>query len=132
MPQARHLVDDAPQAEEPLRRHGAVGVEPSEELESENTELKRLLADAMPDNADPRAFLQKTSEPAARRSAARVLIEDRGFAERRGCRLAGVSRSSFRRKPVPRPRAELRKRMAELANRHMQLGYRKLHGMLVR
>ena len=102
------------------------------ELESENAELKRLLADAMLDNTDLKGLQAKLLTPAVRRSAARVLIEDHGFAERQGCRLAGVSRSSFRREPVTRPRAELRKRILELANRHMQLGYRKLHRMLVR
>ena len=43
VPQARHLDDDV-LVEEPLRRHWTVGTAPSEELESENTKLKCLLA----------------------------------------------------------------------------------------
>lgn len=102
-------------------------------LEAENSELKRLLADAKLDISGLKGLLAKNlPTPSCRRTAAKTLIEEFRFTERRSCRLAGISRSSFRYEARPDRHVKLRKRLVELANKHRQLGYRKLHAMLFR
>jgi len=71
--------------------------------------------------------------PVARREAVRVFRDRYGLSERGACRLAGYSRSSYRRKSV---RAEadqaLRNRLLELASERPRFGYRRLHVLLLR
>ena len=71
--------------------------------------------------------------PVARRAAVSFFRDQHGFSERRACRLAGYSRSSYRRKSL---RAEadqpLRERLLELASQRPRFGYRRLHVLLRR
>jgi putative transposase len=52
-------------------------------LEDENAGLKRLLADAMLDNAALKDLLGKVVTPAAKRQAVAHLVEGHGMSERR-------------------------------------------------
>ena len=78
------------------------GMEASEaerfrELEAENAKLKRLLADAMLDNAALKEIAGNTMvTPAARRPATRHAMTRLGLSERRVCRLVSLSRSALR------------------------------------
>lgn len=71
--------------------------------------------------------------PATRRAAVNFFRERYGFSERGACRLAGLSRSSYRRKSLreetDRP---LRERLLELAAQRPRFGYRRLHVLLRR
>ena len=64
-------------------------------LEDENRRLKKLLAEAMLDNAALKDLLGKTVEPAARREAVARLIERYRMSQVRACRLVGLNRSSL-------------------------------------
>jgi len=58
------------------------------------------------------------------------LMQDHKLSERAVCRLAGIRRSSFRYKAVPRDDAELRARLKELAAKQSAYGYLMLHSLL--
>jgi hypothetical protein len=62
-------------------RDGGFGGQAAEELEDENTRLKRLLADAMLDNAALKDLLGKVT-PAAKRNAVAHLMDAHGMSER--------------------------------------------------
>jgi len=71
--------------------------------------------------------------PVARRAAVGFFRERWSLSERSACRLAGYSRSSFRRESQRRARdAPLRQRLLELAAERPRFGYRRLHLMLER
>ena len=71
--------------------------------------------------------------PAARRAAVSFFRDRFELSERGACRLAGFSRSSYRRKSL---RAEadrpLKDRLLELASERPRFGYRRLHVLLLR
>ena len=71
--------------------------------------------------------------PAARRGAVDHLRDRWELSERTACRLAGLSRSSYRRKSLRREADKpLRERLLELAAERPRFGYRRLHVMLLR
>ena len=66
-------------------------------LENENAKLKRLLADAMLDNAAPEgADRKKMVTPAARREAVALLRATLEVSERRACTMIGFCRMTVR------------------------------------
>lgn len=71
--------------------------------------------------------------PAARRAAVGLFRDHHGLSERGACRLASLSRSTYRRRSQ-RQKADqpLRERLLELAAERPRFGYRRLHVMLVR
>ncbi|MEM6304398.1 MAG: IS3 family transposase [Pseudomonadota bacterium] len=116
------------------------------DLEAENSELKRLLADAMLDNAGLKGLPGKKlitvrhesrhrSEAhggPARREAVRTLVTEHQFTQRRACRLVGISRSSLSYQARPDRHTRLRERLITLSGKHRRYGYRMLHAKLVR
>ena len=59
------------------------------------------------------------------------MLELTQISERRACRLAGLSRDSFRHPPEPTATTQaLRARMIELAHARRRFGYRRLHDLL--
>ncbi len=69
-------------------------------LEDENGRLKRMLADAMLDNAALKDLLGKAVRPAARREAVAYLRQAFEMSERRACRVIGGDRTSVRYRGV--------------------------------
>jgi hypothetical protein len=59
VPQAWDQRGNLLQLEEQIRRHGSVRGQAAKALEAENTKLKKLLADAMLDNAALKDLLSK-------------------------------------------------------------------------
>ncbi|MDP1625860.1 MAG: IS3 family transposase [Parvibaculum sp.] len=102
------------------------------ELEAENSRLKRLLADAHLDiEALKIGFGGKTLAPQRKREAVLRMLEQTVLSERRACRLAGLSRDSFRHPPEPTPATQaLSARIIELARVRRRFGYRRLHDLL--
>lgn len=71
--------------------------------------------------------------PAARRAAASFFRDQLNLSERSSCRLAGFSRSSFRRPRLRELKDQpLEKRLQELAQERPRFGYRRLHLFLER
>lgn len=72
--------------------------------------------------------------PSSRREVVRHLRDERGIAERRGCQLVGVARSTvrYRRRPRPLDESSLVERIQELAKRRRRYGYRQITRMLRR
>ncbi|WP_256124437.1 IS3 family transposase, partial [Endobacter medicaginis] len=102
-------------------------------LEDENGRLKRMLADAMLDNAALKDLLgKKMVTPAARREAVAYLAEAFDMSERRACRGVGVDRTSVRYQGSRPDDAVLRGRLKELAAERRRFGYRRLHVLLRR
>lgn len=66
-------------------------------------------------------------KPAARRAVARLLIEVHRLSERWSCRIARVTRSSYRYVHRRPPQEELRALLRELAERHPRHGYWRLY-----
>jgi len=71
--------------------------------------------------------------PSARKAAVRKLVKEQGYSERRGCELAGVSRTAYRRALVRKQDEErLRERIRELAGANKRYGYRRITELLRR
>ncbi|WP_156170644.1 IS3 family transposase [Croceicoccus naphthovorans] len=103
------------------------------ELESENAKLKRLLADAMLDQAALKDLLgKKVLTPAAKREAVAHLQACHGMSERRACRVIDADRKSVRYRSTRDDDAGLREKLRELANQRRRFGYRRLHILLRR
>ncbi|MDP3907693.1 IS3 family transposase [Novosphingobium sp.] len=102
-------------------------------LEDENAKLKRLLAEAMLDNAGLKDLLgKKLVTPAAKREAVARLQAFLGMSERRACRVIGADRKSMRYRSQRDDDAEVRSKLRELAQQRRRFGYRRLHILLRR
>ena len=96
-------------------------------LEDENGKLKRLLADAMLDNAGLKDLLAKNRTPAARREAVAHLQDLLKVSERRACSIVGADRKSVRYRSRHGDDTDLRERLRDLAPERRRFGYRRLH-----
>ncbi|RWH74829.1 MAG: IS3 family transposase [Mesorhizobium sp.] len=102
-------------------------------LEDENTRLKRLLADAMLDNAALKDLGGKEMvTPAAKRKAVARLKEGFGMSERRACKAIGCCRMTVRYETCRQDDREVRERMKAIAQERRRFGYRRLLVMLRR
>ena len=102
-------------------------------LEDENRRLKKLLAEAMLDNAALKDLLGKNVlKPAAQRLAASRVMERHGLSQRHACRLVGIDRSTLRYQGKRPDDGALRQRLRELAAERRRFGYRRLGWMLTR
>ncbi|MER9708637.1 IS3 family transposase, partial [Mesorhizobium sp. M0204] len=102
-------------------------------LEDENTRLKRLLADAMLDNAALKDLVGKEMvTPAAKRKAVARLKEGFGMSERRACKAIGCCRMTVRYETSRPDDREVRERMKAIAQERRRFGYRRLLVMLRR
>ncbi|QCI79643.1 IS3 family transposase [Hankyongella ginsenosidimutans] len=101
-------------------------------LEEENSRLKKLLAEAMLDNAVLKDLASKMVTPGAKREAVAHAREHHGVSERRACALVGVSRRVIRYEPTRPDDGALRQRLRELAAERRRFGYRRLGYLLAR
>ncbi|MBY3256455.1 IS3 family transposase [Rhizobium laguerreae] len=102
-------------------------------LEEENTKLKRLLADAMLDNAALKdLFGKEVVTPAAKRKAVAHLMSHHEMSERRACKAIGFCRMTVRYETRRDNDHELRERMKALAHERRRFGYRRIHVLLRR
>ena len=96
-------------------------------LESENGTLKKLLAEvervrSIGHRGSEGSVVKKRVKPTARRSAVGYLMEERGFSQRRACRLVGLARSVAQYRLRPRGDEALRTRLKDLAARFRRYG----------
>lgn len=98
---------------------------------SEAQRLKRLLTDAILDNATLKDR-GKLVTPAANRRAVHLIREKMNLSERRACDIVGVARRVIQYKPVRPDDGALRQRLRELATDRRRLGYRRLVYLLAR
>lgn len=71
--------------------------------------------------------------PQAKRNAVSHLVAKRDYSQRRACKLVGISRSSARYSPKPRPgETAFKQRVRQLANQHPNYGYRRITAILRR
>ncbi|ULJ72990.1 IS3 family transposase [Rhizobium gallicum] len=97
-------------------------------LEDENTKLKRLLAEAMLDNAALKdLFGKEVVTPAAKRNAVAHLMSQHGMSERRACKAIGFCRMTDRYETRRDDDYDLRERMKTLAHERRRFGYRRIH-----
>ncbi|MGQ5702863.1 IS3 family transposase [Sandaracinobacteroides sp. A072] len=102
-------------------------------LEEENARLKRLLADAMLDNAMLKEISgKKVLTPGSKRQAVAHLQEVFEVSQRRACEALGVDRTTVRYVSRRSDDAEARTRIRELAGQRRRFGYRRLHWLLCR
>ncbi|MEZ5953125.1 IS3 family transposase [Hyphomonas sp.] len=102
-------------------------------LESENSKLKRLLAEAMLDNAALKDLgLKKLLTPDVKRKAVQHLMAVHELSERRACKLAELDRSTFQYEKQAGDDAAMRERLRALAAARRRFGYRRLGILLDR
>src|SRR6516225_11188689 len=101
-------------------------------IEEENSKLKKLLADAMLDNAMLRMWPQENGDAAARREAAAHLHQVYRMSQRRACQAIGADRSSVRYRCRRPDDGAIRVRLREIAAVRRRFGYRRLHILLQR
>jgi len=71
--------------------------------------------------------------PQAKRSAVQHLMAERDYSERSACQLVGISRSSARYTPKPKPEEEaFREQVRQMAHQHPNYGYRRITAILRR
>ncbi|MGC1563749.1 MAG: IS3 family transposase [Bradyrhizobium sp.] len=96
-------------------------------LEGENAKLKRLLADAMLDNAALKDLpVKKMVTPTVKREAVAHLKGAHEMSERRACRLLGCERMTVRYRSRRLDDPRLRGRLLALARERRRFGYRRL------
>ncbi|MCA1458895.1 IS3 family transposase [Bradyrhizobium sp. BRP22] len=99
----------------------------------EDARLKRLLADAMLDNAALKDLPGKeVVMPAGKRKAVAHLVDAHGMSERRACKAIGCCRMTIRYRTTRADDAALRQRMRAIAEVRRRFGYRRLHVLLKR
>ena len=102
-------------------------------LEDENAKLKRLLAEAMLDNAVLKEVAaKKLVRPAVARKAIEHVRMLFGLSQRRACAILAVDRASMRYVRRRSDDAELRERLRAIAAERRRFGYRRLGIMLAR
>ncbi|WP_245866544.1 IS3 family transposase [Oceaniglobus roseus] len=102
-------------------------------LEEENGKLKKLLAEAMLDNAILKDVAgKKMVAPGVRREAVAHVVATHGVSQRRACQALAVDRSSVRYRSVRPDDAEARAAMKAVAAERRRFGYRRVHIMLER
>src|SRR5690242_14469297 len=101
-------------------------------LEDENAKLKKLLAEAMLDNAMLKDIASKMVTPVARREAVAHLSQSFAVSQRRACQTIGADRSSVRYRNCRPDDGAIRVRLREVAAAPRRFGYRRLHILLRR
>jgi putative transposase len=102
-------------------------------LEDENVKLKKLLAEAMLDNAMLKEIqFKKMVTPVVRREAVAHLRVTFEVSERRACCVLGADRTSVRYRSIRPDDAAARVWLRELAMIRRRFGYRRLHILLSR
>ncbi|MGC2110863.1 MAG: IS3 family transposase [Candidatus Korobacteraceae bacterium] len=97
------------------------------QLADENGKLKKLLADAMLDNAALKDLLfKKMVTPAVKREAVAHLRAEHEMSERRACRVIGCQRMTVRYRSRRPDDPALRERLRALARERRRFGYRRL------
>ena len=95
-------------------------------LEMENAGLKKLLADAMLDNAMLKDIAGKMVAPGVRRHAVADFREHHGVSERRVCQALGMDRSVVRYRTCRSDDTAIRHRLRSLAGELRRFEYRRL------
>jgi transposase-like protein len=92
------------------------------ELETENTRLKKLLAESMLEIEITREALRKKVVTAPARRLLVRQMSSQGLSERGALRVLRMSASALRYDPAPDRNASLRERILALAHRHRRYG----------
>jgi hypothetical protein len=115
-----------------VRRDGCFRGARTEDLETENGRLKKLLADSMLDNARlKRSSGKELTAPQAKRAAALRAMAKHAISQKRACQLASVGPKTVRRERFP-DCPEIRRRMRDIASERHRFGYRRIGLMLAR
>lgn len=102
------------------------------ELETQNTRLKKLLAEQVLENeVIKNALRKKVVSAPARRELVRYMVEKR-LSERRSLAIARMSASAYRYVPRPDGNAQLRQQILDLEQRHKRYGVGMIHLKLLR
>ena len=102
------------------------------ELEKENTELKKLLADQLLKTKALDIVLEKTSEPGAAAGRTALVRSKLSCSGRSVCRWLGFNRSTlrYRPKPLPAKKRLLETQIGRVSKEHPTLGYKKVTGLI--
>ncbi|MCX6567390.1 MAG: IS3 family transposase [Candidatus Aminicenantes bacterium] len=103
------------------------------QLEEENKQLKRMVADLSLDKQMLQDVLsKKILKPARKRRQVTQLRDAYWVSERRACRVVMICRSSQRYRSRRRDDRGLRMRIREIAETRVRYGYRRIHVLLRR
>jgi putative transposase len=102
-------------------------------LEKENRELKKLLVETMPGASTLKEMLgKKIPTPSLRRRAMTWAINEKGYSQRRACRLVGLQPKTYRYAAARPDDGPLRTPLRELASQRRRFGCRRLGLLLAR
>ncbi|MFD2780324.1 IS3 family transposase [Novosphingobium pokkalii] len=102
------------------------------QLEDENAKLKKLLAEAMLDNAMLKEITAKNGSARCQAEAVAHLEQVFEVSQRRACDVLGVDRTMVRYRSRRGDDGAIRERMRGLAAERRRFGYRRLHWLLGR
>jgi hypothetical protein len=90
-----------------------------DELERENTELKKMLAEAPPGKRVLEYVVEKIMSPGQKKQMIRAVVEDGLCSGRKGCRITRLTRSTWWYRAGERSEAQqMVKRLHELSDQH--------------
>jgi putative transposase len=102
------------------------------QLEEENAQLKRNVADLTLDKQMLQEVLKKSSEARQRRQLASMLLAAYRVSERRACATVFLQRTGYRYVGRPRDDRAVRQRLKEIAETRVRYGFPRIHILLRR
>lgn len=102
------------------------------QLEEENHQLKKLVADLSLDKQMLQDVIKKAVKPPYKKEMAIWLVENYRVPTRRACRCVGLSHSMYYYKPQRREETLLRMRMKEIAQTRVRYGFKRIFTLLRR
>lgn len=101
-------------------------------LKDENAKLKKLLAEAMLDNAILKDVAKKMVTPDVKRDAVARAMQEHGVSQRRACEALSSDRSNMRYRSLRPDDTSIREAMKKVAFERRRFSYRRIHIMLDR
>src|SRR5579863_205946 len=133
MPQAWDQRCDVLQVAIEVRRHGCIGRSAAESAGGREPQAEEAVGGIDTRCGDAqRDARKKLLTPRSRRQAVSWAIQERGYTQRRACRLVGLEPKTYRYASTRPDDGALRQRLKELASERRRFGYRRLHLLLRR
>jgi putative transposase len=113
--------------ESQIRRDGSFGFEKdARSRRRKSTAQKNVRRSVVGESRAQGRAGKKALEPVAKKAVVSHLQTEHNLSERRACRIVRLSRSVFRYRASPRDDSEIQSKLAELAARHPEFGFKKM------
>jgi putative transposase len=113
--------------ESQVRRHGSLGFEKDARSGRRKPAAQKDVRRSVVGKSSAQGRSgKKALEPVAKKAVVSHLQEEHNLSERRACLLVRLSRSVYRYSAQPRDDSEIQSKLAELADRHPEFGFKKM------